>query len=176
MRKELLMALWDRFDTSDAAELVYEEEDSRLVLKRPEAGPIFGQVPEAAVSSGTCTRRTGTAAVGRQVGRAEAAAGGKTSDLSDGPDRGHASGKASSFGIKAPMAGTFYRAASPEAEPFVRIGQTLHAGDTVAIIEAMKMMNEITADRDGIVTEISAEDGQVVGFEEILFRLDPVGE
>ena len=66
--------------------------------------------------------------------------------------------------VKSPMVGTFYRAATPGAKPFVDIGDTVQAGDTLCIIEAMKLMNEIEADKSGTVKEILVENGQPVEF------------
>ena len=73
--------------------------------------------------------------------------------------------------VKSPMVGTFYRSASPEAQPFVELGQTVKAGETVCIIEAMKLMNEIEADRDGVVREILVENGAPVEYGQPLFLL-----
>jgi acetyl-CoA carboxylase biotin carboxyl carrier protein len=70
--------------------------------------------------------------------------------------------------LKAPMVGTFYRAASPGAKPFAEIGDTVKAGQTVCIIEAMKLMNEIEADKDGVIKAILAENGQPVEYGEPL--------
>jgi acetyl-CoA carboxylase biotin carboxyl carrier protein len=66
--------------------------------------------------------------------------------------------------VKSPMVGTFYRAASPGAKPFVEIGDTVAAGDTLCIIEAMKLMNEIESDKSGVVKQILVENGQPVEF------------
>ncbi|HEX5092215.1 MAG TPA: acetyl-CoA carboxylase biotin carboxyl carrier protein [Burkholderiales bacterium] len=66
--------------------------------------------------------------------------------------------------LKAPMVGTFYRAASPEAKVFVEVGQSVKAGETVCIIEAMKLMNEIEADATGVIKAILVENGQPVEF------------
>ena len=71
--------------------------------------------------------------------------------------------------VKAPMVGTFYRSSSPGAEPFVEIGQTVKQGDTLCIIEAMKLLNEIEADASGVVKAILVENGQPVEFGEPLF-------
>jgi acetyl-CoA carboxylase biotin carboxyl carrier protein len=71
--------------------------------------------------------------------------------------------------LKAPMVGTFYRAASPEAKVFVEVGQSVKAGETVCIIEAMKLMNEIEADATGVVKAILVENGQPVEFGQPLF-------
>jgi acetyl-CoA carboxylase biotin carboxyl carrier protein len=66
--------------------------------------------------------------------------------------------------VKSPMVGTFYRAASPGAKPFVEVGDTVGVGDALCIIEAMKLMNEIESDRAGVVKQILVENGQAVEF------------
>jgi acetyl-CoA carboxylase biotin carboxyl carrier protein len=71
--------------------------------------------------------------------------------------------------VKAPMVGTFYRTPSPGAEPYVEVGSTVKAGDTLCIIEAMKLLNEIEAERSGTVKAILVENGQPVEFGEPLF-------
>ena len=73
--------------------------------------------------------------------------------------------------VKAPMVGTFYRASSPDAKPFVEVGQTVKKGDTVCIIEAMKLMNEIETDVAGVVKAVLAENGQPVEYGQPLFRI-----
>jgi acetyl-CoA carboxylase biotin carboxyl carrier protein len=71
--------------------------------------------------------------------------------------------------VKAPMVGTFYRSPSPGAKVFVEVGQTVNAGDTLCIIEAMKLLNEIETDKGGIVKAILVENGQPVEYGEPLF-------
>jgi len=71
--------------------------------------------------------------------------------------------------VNAPMVGTFYRASSPDAKSFVDVGQEVSAGDTLCIIEAMKMMNQIEADRAGVVSAILVENGEPVEYGEPLF-------
>jgi acetyl-CoA carboxylase biotin carboxyl carrier protein len=73
--------------------------------------------------------------------------------------------------VKAPMVGTFYRSPSPDAKPFVEVGQTIKEGDTICIIEAMKLMNEIEADASGVVKAILVENGQPVEYGQPLFIL-----
>ena len=74
--------------------------------------------------------------------------------------------------VDSPMVGTFYEAASPGAKPFVEIGQHVSAGDTLCIIEAMKMLNQIEADKSGKVTARLVENGQPVEFGQALFVID----
>jgi acetyl-CoA carboxylase biotin carboxyl carrier protein len=66
--------------------------------------------------------------------------------------------------LKSPMVGTYYRAPTPGAKPFVEVGQTVNEGDTVCIIEAMKLLNEIEADRSGVIKAILVENGQPVEY------------
>lgn len=74
--------------------------------------------------------------------------------------------------IKSPMVGTFYRAPSPGAKSFVEIGDSVKTGQTVCIIEAMKLLNEIESDKDGVVKAILAENGQPVEYGEPLFIIE----
>ena len=73
--------------------------------------------------------------------------------------------------VNAPMVGTFYRAASPEAEPFVKPGDTVSVGDTLCIIEAMKMMNQIEAETAGTILSVEVENGEAVEFGQVLFKI-----
>ena len=74
--------------------------------------------------------------------------------------------------VKSPMVGTFYRSPSPGAKPFVEVGDTVKAGDTICIIEAMKLLNEIECDKDGVVKAILVENGQPVEYGEPLVVLE----
>jgi acetyl-CoA carboxylase biotin carboxyl carrier protein len=71
--------------------------------------------------------------------------------------------------VTSPMVGTFYRAPSPGAEPFVQVGDTVKEGQTICIIEAMKLLNEIESDKSGVVKEILVENGQAVEYGQPLF-------
>ena len=77
--------------------------------------------------------------------------------------------------IKSPMVGTFYSAPEPGADPYVKVGARISSGQTVCIIEAMKIMNEIEAEFGGVIREVSVEDAQPVEFGQVLFRVDPNG-
>lgn len=99
-----------------------------------------------------------TSAAARPASEAPAAAPAAVSNLKD---------------VKSPMVGTFYRAPSPEAAPFVEIGQTVEVGQVVCIVEAMKLMNEIKSDVRGKVIEICVDNAEPVEFGQVLFRVDP---
>lgn len=74
--------------------------------------------------------------------------------------------------VKSPMVGTFYRASAPGAAPFVNVGDAVKAGQTLCIIEAMKILNEIECDKDGVVKAVLAENGQAVEFGQPLFAIE----
>ncbi|GLT19005.1 acetyl-CoA carboxylase biotin carboxyl carrier protein subunit [Vibrio zhanjiangensis] len=74
--------------------------------------------------------------------------------------------------VLSPMVGTFYRAPSPDAKSFIEVGQSVAAGETLCIVEAMKMMNQIEADKSGVVTAILVDDGQPVEFDQPLVVIE----
>lgn len=74
--------------------------------------------------------------------------------------------------LKSPMVGTFYRSASPGSKPFIEVGQHVNAGDTVCIIEAMKMFNQIDADQSGVIGAILVENGQPVEYDQPLLIIE----
>jgi acetyl-CoA carboxylase biotin carboxyl carrier protein len=76
--------------------------------------------------------------------------------------------------IKSPMVGTFYRSPSPEAEPFVEVGQTVEVGQVVCIVEAMKLMNEIKSEVRGKVIEVAVQNAEPVEFGQTLFIVEPL--
>jgi acetyl-CoA carboxylase biotin carboxyl carrier protein len=146
-----LKKLIELVEESDIAELEIRdaEESVRIARHRPAAAPVQAAIsvpaPQAAAP--------GVAAV--TPAEAEAA---------PAPE-GHV--------ISSPMVGTFYAASSPGARPFVSIGDRVKPGDTLCIIEAMKILNQIEADAAGTVRAITAEDAQPVEFGQPLFVLDP---
>ncbi len=73
--------------------------------------------------------------------------------------------------IKSPMVGVFYQAPSPDASPYVSVGQSVNKGDVVCIVEAMKLMNEVVATQSGVIDEILVSNGDVVEFDQPLFKI-----
>lgn len=73
--------------------------------------------------------------------------------------------------IKAPLVGVFYAAPSPDKEPFVQVGKHVKKGETVCLIEAMKMMSEVTASKDGTITEVLVQNGELIEFDQPLFAI-----
>ncbi len=147
-----LKKLIDLVEESGIAEIEVTEGEEKVRITRTVAGnaPVYAPAPVAPVAV------QAAAAAPANVAAAEAAPAAK--DLSRA--------------LKSPMVGTFYRAASPSAPPFVEVGQSVNAGDTLCIIEAMKLMNEIEADRSGVVKEILVANGQPVEYGEPLFIIE----
>jgi acetyl-CoA carboxylase biotin carboxyl carrier protein len=149
---------------------------AQLLRETPEIGSIevkgwFGTGvvitrTQAAPTASPAVTHTPIAAASSAAPRAEAER--------EGPARGAAAGPQLKE-IRSPMVGTFYKAPEPGAEAYVRVGSRVTPGQTVCIIEAMKIMNEIEAEIAGTVREISVEDGQPVEFGQVLFRVDPNG-
>jgi len=79
--------------------------------------------------------------------------------------------KLNGFVVKSPMVGTFYRTPAPTSPAFVEVGQTVKVGDTICIVEAMKMMNHITAEKAGVIESILVENGQPVEYDQPLFTI-----
>ena len=140
-----LKKLIDLVQESGIAELEITEGEEKVKIVK--GGVVVAAAAPAAVAAAEA-RPAASAAPG-PAGEAEAA------------QEGHV--------VKAPMVGTFYRSPSPDAKPFVEVGQAVKEGDTICIIEAMKLMNEIESDKAGIVKAILVENGQPVEFGQPLF-------
>ena len=142
-----LKTLIDLVETSGIAELEIQEGEERVRITR---APVQGQ-------------QTVMFQPAPQVA-APAPAAAVPAEIVVPIDEGHA--------VKSPMVGTFYRSASPGAAPFVEIGDTVAQGDTLCIVEAMKLMNEIEADAAGTIKAILVENGQAVEFGQPLFVIE----
>jgi acetyl-CoA carboxylase biotin carboxyl carrier protein len=150
-----LKKLIDLVQESGIAELeITEGEEKVKIVKGGEATvtPI-ALAPSAAAAGSPARAATGAASTSSAPPPAASAA--------EPAAEGHV--------LKAPMVGTFYRAASPEAKVYVEVGQSVKSGETVCIIEAMKLMNEIEADATGVVKAILVENGQPVEYGQPLF-------
>ena len=140
-----LKTLIDLVAESGIAEIeVTEGEDKVRIVKHPNA-------PAAAVAPASGIAAAAAAPVPAAIPVPPAAE----------PDAGHI--------VKSPMVGTFYRSPGPDAKPFVEVGQTVKPGDTLCIIEAMKLLNEIEAEVSGAIREILVENGQAVEYGQALF-------
>ena len=144
-------------------------EEARDLITRLEGSTVQRFSVEAAGTRIEIERRPGTVIAPALAPAAAAIAAG-----ADGAaDAAAADGRNA---VMAPLVGTFYRSPSPGAKVFVEEGDVVDAGQTVAIVEAMKLMNQVTAEQGGKVAEIVAKDGDWVEFEQVLMYLEPLAE
>ena len=145
--------------------LYYTTECSLLRAKRePEKHPLLSKVMGT-----TAAVQAVTPEAVKVTGASSKAA----TDLEEGVQKQTGTSEAAPVGnvVKAPLVGTFYAAPAEDAEPFIQVGDSVKKGQSVAIIEAMKLMNEIESDFDGTVTEILVKNGQAVEYGQPLFRI-----
>ena len=143
---------------------------AELLQEAPEIGSIE---LKGLFGTGVVITRTGTVMLGMPAGAPLPAT--APSGAGDGTEPVRAAPAPALKEIKSPMVGTFYAAPEPGAEPYLKVGARVSAGQTVCVIEAMKIMNEIEAEIAGVVREILADDAQPVEFGQVLFRVDPNG-
>ena len=149
-----LKTLIDLVSESGVAELEITEGDDRVkIVNRVDAAPVAAAAP-AVIATAVVASAAPAAAPAPAVAAEPAAAPVAAEDTRT---------------INSPMVGTCYRAPSPGAKPFADVGQKVKAGDTVCIIEAMKLLNEIETEYDGVIQEILVENGQPVEFGQPLF-------
>ena len=147
MDLESIYALMERFERSSLTGLELEQNGTRLKLDKTVAAAA---APAAAVAAVSAVQTPAAPA--------------PQSEAQNGTqDEGEY--------IKAPQVGTFYAAAGPDAEPFVKVGDQVKKGQTVCILEAMKMMSEIPAPMDCVIEEILVENGSLAGYDAPLFRV-----
>jgi acetyl-CoA carboxylase biotin carboxyl carrier protein len=143
-----LKKLIDLVQESGIAELEITEGEEKVRIAR--GGSVSVTPPAAGIPPAAAT----------SAGAAAAAAPAAPAPPETGPE-GHV--------VKSPMVGTFYRAPSPDAKPFVDVGSTVKEGETICVLEAMKLMNEIEADASGVIKAILVENGQPVEYGQALF-------
>ncbi|MDK4697295.1 acetyl-CoA carboxylase biotin carboxyl carrier protein [Kingella negevensis] len=148
-----LKKLIDLVEESGIAEIEVTEGEEKVRITRSVAAPavqtVYTAAPQAAPAQATAPVATAPVA---------AAPAAPANNLANAQ--------------KSPMVGTFYRSASPSSPAFVEVGSTVKAGDTLCIIEAMKLMNEIEAEKSGVIKEILVENGQPVEYGEPLFIIE----
>ncbi|EAQ26851.1 acetyl-CoA carboxylase [Roseovarius sp. 217] len=142
-------------DSSSCDEVVLETQDIKLVVRRRGTG--HGEASAAAAPVAPAAQPAPTGA------KAQAAAAPTPVPPQD----------AGAGAIRAPMVGTFYRAPSPDAAPFVEVGSTVAQGDPLCMIEVMKLFTTIHAETAGVIESIGAENGQLVEFGQVLFNIKP---
>ncbi|HEY8368024.1 MAG TPA: acetyl-CoA carboxylase biotin carboxyl carrier protein [Thermodesulfobacteriota bacterium] len=160
-----LRALFKLMAEADIAELEVDHGEERIRVKRGPTGgatpPPPAYIPMSAPPAVLPAAAASPAGTPPAQGEAAGAGGDKV-------------GTGNYRSITSPMVGTFYRAPAPDAAPYVEVGTVVKKGQTLCIIEAMKLMNEIEAEVDGRIIAILVENGQPVEFGEELFRIEPL--
>ena len=149
---ETIAALADIVKEKDLGEITLTDGDKTITVKGKKCPPPIGMPPMPPIQQDMMPVTMNAAA----------------KDGQGVPDVPHAS---DGNLVKSPIVGTFYASPAPDKPPFVTVGARVKKGDVVMIIESMKLMNEITAEQDGVITEVCAENGQVVDFGCPLFRM-----
>ena len=142
-----LKTLIDLVSESNVSELEITEAEGKVRIVKSSGAPMVMQQPAVAMVAAPAV-----AAAAPTVAEAPAA------------PIGHA--------VKSPMVGTFYRSASPGAKAFIEVGSVVREGETICIIEAMKILNEIEADKSGTITKILCENGQAVEYGQPMFMIE----
>ena len=159
---EFLRGLIDAVDNSGIDSLEINRSGTRIRIAKTPAAAVspFPTFPQAAVAAPQAAAAPAPqpAAAPAQAAPAEAPA--PRSNLVD---------------VKSPMVGTFYRAPAPDAPPYVESGSAVTKGQTLCILEAMKLMNELECELDGVIREILVEDTEPVEYGQVLFRIEPSG-
>ena len=146
-----LKTLIDLVSDSNVSELEITEAEGKVRIVKSSGAPLVMQQPAAAIVAAPAVQSAAPPAA----------------PAADVPPAGP-----SAHAVKSPMVGTFYRSASPGAKAFVEVGDIVKEGDTICIIEAMKILNEIDADKSGTVSKILCENGQAVEYGQPLFLID----
>ena len=142
IKKEDILELMESFEASSLSRMNFTQENISIEFEKTPAGEMYAT---------SAPKQSGTG-VSQEVTSSEAASAKEQEGIP----------------VKAPLAGVFYRAPSPDARPFVKKGQTVRKGEVVGIIEAMKMMNEITAPASGVVKEINTENSAFAQYGDVL--------
>ena len=151
---------------TDISELTIEVDEERITIRKSSAMPVIGVNPSHSLTAAGTTAEIAARQMPAAHTQAPAAAleqsnaGSKQEDL---------------VPILAPMVGTFYGSPSPTAPPFVKIGDRIIVGQTICIIEAMKLMNDLPSEIAGRVVKICAENGSTIEYGQQLFLIDPKG-
>lgn len=153
MDLKYLQKLIKMLDTSNLAEIELEEEGTKIKLSKPTQTVVAAPAPQYIHDAPLHLHAP--------VAKPEPD---KTEEKTEVPEN--------LYEVRSPMVGTFYKAPSPDAEPYVKVGDTVKTGATICIIEAMKLMNEIESDVSGKVVKILADNGQAVEYDQPLMLIE----
>lgn len=151
MELKEIYGLWDRFESSAATKFELDYQGVHLKLEKGNSDVVMQPVVSAPV-----------------IAQASGCESQSVKESAAAPSQASSDSAEEIKELKAPLVGIFYRAAAPGEKPYVEVGQKISKGDVIGIIEAMKVMNEITAKEDGVVEEILAEDSTLVEYNQTI--------
>lgn len=157
MELEELYKLMSEFGKSGLGKLEYKTDEYEIKLEMPKAAPVYNTLATPPATAGTAAAAPVPGAAAPQPAAAAA-------------ETPEPAAPAGAF-IKSPLVGTYYAAPGEGSEPYVTAGSTVKKGETVCIVEAMKMMNEVVAPCDCVIEEVLKENATAAGFDEPLFRI-----
>ena len=160
--KELI----DLFEGSNLSEISVQQDDFQVTLKKDSSGELKADTRKAPAGGELGSQGQVENTAMEQGAEAEKAQPGSETEVAEEKSKVENT-------ITSPIVGTFYRSPSPEEPPYVEVGDQVEKGDTVCIVEAMKVMNEVKAETGGEVTEICVEEGDSVEYGQKLFKLSP---
>lgn len=150
MEFEQMIRLIETVSASELSSFSYEEKDTKLTIKKEKKEVVVSATPQF------CNQGESLQVMSAVVPQA-------------GEEKSEQKPQVTGKEMKSPLVGTFYNAPSPDAEPFVKVGDTVKKGQTLGIIEAMKLMNEIECEYDGVVSEILVDNMDMVEYGQTLF-------
>ncbi|NTV46125.1 MAG: acetyl-CoA carboxylase biotin carboxyl carrier protein [Chlorobiales bacterium] len=171
MNLDDIQKLIKMIDESTLDEMMLEEGNFKITLKRAGELNASAQSSPVMLSPQYFPQMGAAPSFPPQFGSAPAA--GQPSAPSDAKLAEAGAANSRYKEIRSPMVGTFYRSPSPEANPYIQVGETVSKGKVLCIIEAMKLMNEIESDIDGTIVKILVENSQPIEYDQVLFLIDP---
>ena len=176
MKEELILKLFEKFEQSSSVYMRIKDGENEFVLKKEGAFapdrimPIVQSAPPLPVQATAAPAAAGFVA-GAAVPSASASAG--TGGSASGAQSADSAAK-NLIQIKSPIVGTFYRSPSPDSPPYVDKGTKVKKGQPLCVLEAMKMMNTLESEFDGVIEDIAVSNGDLVEFDQVLFTLRTV--
>ena len=164
---EQIKVLLDMVSKTDVAELTIEVEGEKVTIKKPAYGAGVVSSSVESIMQNAANTNVKEAQLVHTAGGNLPAAKNANAESNGGTDH--------LIAVTAPMVGTFYRASSPSASPYAEVGDKISVGQTVCIIEAMKLMNDLPSEVAGRVVKVCADNGATVEYGQQLFLIDPAG-
>lgn len=180
MKEDFILKVIEKFEKGNAVVLQIKQDDSELVLKKEGAFPkkeagtaaAVYQIPYQGFAAGGMPQGVQTQAQSLpQTGSVSAAADTAAAGTPAQETPGQSVLSQNLIDVKSPIVGTFYRAPSPDSPPYVEKGSAVKKGQPLCVLEAMKMMNTLECEHDGVIEEISVSNGDLVEFDQVLFRI-----